>query len=136
MPTSLSRLSFEDCFDILNQAADDGSGVRVAFAREGDATHFRMRCNAARAMDRKENAETYEQGHVLFGRSVYDNIVIRLVREVTQTFLYFEKRNAEMKVTKLSELTEDTFTPPVRPEPKLEAKGATAVQERKIERRI
>lgn len=135
MPTSLSRLSFTDCFDLFDSALNDDVGIRVAFAKHGDAMHFRTRCNAARALDRRENAQSYDHGHVLFGRSIYDNISIRLVSEDEETFLYFERRDKMMKIVPLSELREAEYEEAKPPAPKLAEQGVTAVQERKIERR-
>lgn len=86
MTTSNSRLSYEDCFSILDKAVASPNGLRIKFKEHGDALHFRLRCHCARAIDRHDNKQTYpgpnlesgDAGHPMWGRSVYDDIVIKV----------------------------------------------------------
>lgn len=126
MPTSTSRLSFQDCFDYLDRALADDKGIRIGFNRYGDAMQFRLRCNKARAVDRQENAETYESTHPLFGRSEYDCLLLRVVEEDGQAFVYFQRKDAlGLRVESLSEV-EERDEEPDEPEPEPE----------KVERRV
>jgi len=91
MVTSHSRLAYTDCFDLMDRALDDGKGVRVKFGNHGDAWSYRLRCNAARQIDRKENLHIYEEGHPLHGRSEYDRLWLR-IRDIDGYWLYLEVR--------------------------------------------
>lgn len=121
MPTSTSRLSFTDCFDLFNQALSDPEGIAVGFDHQGDARQLQLRMNAARALDREENAEIYseEPEHPLCGRSQYDELQLKLRQAVGRTWVVIERgslRNAE--VISLSEMREALL--PIedkRPEP-------------------
>lgn len=126
MPTSTSRLSYTDCFDYFEQALADPKGLAIGFEFSGDARHFRLRLHAARALDRRENAETYEQGHPLFGRSMFDEIVLRIREIEGETYVLLEKSSAKvLNVKSLSEmvLPEDL----VEPEPMEQAKPKEVV---------
>lgn len=118
MPTSTSRLSYTDCFDYFEQALADPKGLVVTFEFSGDARHFRLRMHAARVLDRRENAETYEQGHPLFGRSMFDEIILRLREGKEGTHVILEKSSAKvLDVRSLSEvvLPEDLVEPEAEP---------------------
>lgn len=86
MTTSNSRLAYLDCFDILDRAVASPNGLRLKFKEHGDAIHFRLRCHCARSIDRNDNRKTYpgpdtttgDAGHPMWGRSVYDDIVIKV----------------------------------------------------------
>lgn len=106
MPTSTSRLSYLDCFDYFEQALADPRGLVIAFTEIGDARQFRLRMNAARKIDREENAEAYmdQQDHPLFGRSQYDGMQIKLRQGKDRIFLIIEKvETTILEVLPLSE---------------------------------
>jgi len=86
---STSRLAFNDCYDIFDQALADPSGIRVAFESEGAARHFRLRLHQARKIDRQDNAKIYGVDHPMFGRSAYDPIqaMLRQVEGVWYVYL-------------------------------------------------
>lgn len=91
MPASTSRLAYEDCFNVYEQALDADKGVRIKFSDYGDAMNFRTRLHYARTIERKDNKEIYAVGERLHGRSVYD--VIRCtIRNIEGSFyIYLEK---------------------------------------------
>lgn len=107
MPTSTSRLAYEDCFSYFSEALDDPRGVRILLAKPGDAHQLRVRMNAARVLDREANAETYDPSHPLFGRSEFDQVMVRLVAErgSEETWVYIERRGANvLQIQRLSEV--------------------------------
>lgn len=111
MPTSTSRLAYEDCFSYFEAALTDEKGVRLLMAKPSDAFQLRVRMNAARVLDRQANAETYEPGHALFGRSEFDQVMVRLVVAPgsEETWVYIERRGANvLQIQRLSEV-EDTM---------------------------
>lgn len=111
MSTSTSRLSFQDCFDLLDQAIADPKGVRVKFAENGDAWQFRLRIHAARKLDRKANAETYAEDHAMYGRSAYDVITARIITDSNGIWLYLKKLDIkDLQVESLSDIKDDTET--------------------------
>lgn len=116
MPTSTSRLSYEDCFDYFDQALADPKGLAMAFEFSGDARQFRLRMNAARALDREENARLYadNQNHPLFGRSMYDQLQLKIREGDGKTYLLVEKVGQVVIATiGLSELPEDVVLKPI-----------------------
>lgn len=80
MVTSMSRLAYSDCFELLEKAIDDPKGIRVKFASYEDAYHFRLRVHTARKIDRVDNMEIYQPGDQMFGRSVYDGLTMKIKR--------------------------------------------------------
>ena len=79
MSTTKSRLAYTDCFDFMDQAVADSKGIRVCVGAESNLAYtLRFRLNSARQIDRNENAKTYEEGHPLHGRSIYDRLVFRV----------------------------------------------------------
>lgn len=110
MPTSTSRLSYDDCFSFFDQAIADPIGIAVAFEFSGDARQFRLRMNAARALDREENALTYAGNpeHPLFGRSQYDGFQLKLRQANGKTYIVIERNNEKvLEVIPLSEVAEE-----------------------------
>ncbi len=106
MPTSTSRISYEDCFSHFANAAADPHGVRIHFDKYGDAKQLQTRMNTARKLDREQNAEDYDRDHPLFGRSEYDEFVVRLVgdRSSDEVWVYVERRGIGLRIEKLSEV--------------------------------
>lgn len=76
MSTSKSRLGYVDCFELFDKALNANKGVRINNLDAGSSWRLRLRLNKARRIDRIDNTETYPEGHLLYGRSLYDKIVI------------------------------------------------------------
>src|SRR5258705_21847 len=81
MVTSSSRLAYSDCFDLMNKAIADPKGIKIKFAQGEDAWHFRIRLHTARKIDRNDNKVTYPENHAMWGRSVYDQLTMRIRME-------------------------------------------------------
>jgi len=79
MPQAKSINSFPDCGAFMNKAAEATKGYRQLFADRGAAHSFRMRCYTLRTRTQKRNEEIYQQGHPMFGCSVWDTLVLSLV---------------------------------------------------------
>jgi hypothetical protein len=96
MSLSNSRLSYVDCFDLLNRALDEPRGIRVEVPSLDAAIYLRMRIHHARQIDRNENRSIYpDPGHYLHGRSIYDIFVIR-VESGPPAWLYLDKQKVEI----------------------------------------
>ena len=97
MSLSNSRLSYTDCFKLLDKAMDEARGIRVE-VQDGDAANYlRMRIHHARQIDRKENVVVYpDTGHYLHGRSIYDEIVCRIENLDDRVFLYLDKQKVDI----------------------------------------
>ena len=93
LPTS--RGAFGDCYKVLDAALDDEKGVRVEFRTHENANYFRMRLHQARAINRKDNADTYDRDHPLYNASPYDQLVVRLHAINGSYWLYIEKNRVE-----------------------------------------
>lgn len=102
MALSNSRFAYADCYAIFDRAVEDAIGARAKCESEKDAIYLRMRLNTARKINRKENAETYEEGNPLHGRSAYDKFACR-VREVDgEWYVYVERHQTDFDVEGLS----------------------------------
>jgi hypothetical protein len=78
MVTSSSRLAFSDCYELMERAINDPKGIKVKFARDEDAWHFRVRLHTARRIDRTDNMALFPEGHMMHGKSPYDELVMRI----------------------------------------------------------
>ena len=105
MATSSSPLSFSDCYSALDRALTADRGVRLRFATEGDARHFRLRLHAARKLHRAGNAEIYEDPtHPMHGNSEYDQLVVKMRKGPTngEWFLLIEKTDRPLEIEDLA----------------------------------
>lgn len=91
MATSQSRLSYTDCYEVLDKAIANQKGIRVEVSDLGAGRHYRVRLHQARSIDRKDNKETYPEDHKLHGRSVYDQLVVRLRLVKSKWWMYIER---------------------------------------------
>lgn len=135
MPTSTSRLSYEDCFIYFDQALADPKGLAMAFEFSGDARQFRLRMNAARKIDREDNARTYADNpeHPLFGRSQYDQLQLKIRQGENATYLIVEKVDkVVVQVIGLSELPEDTVLKPIEVETWIAPKEVFKLEDRRF----
>ena len=78
MGLSSSILSFPDIKKYLDDAIDSENGTRIHFATHNEALAFRHRCNWFRSLDRKENMVLYPLGHQMYGRSIYDTLMLKV----------------------------------------------------------
>lgn len=83
MPVSSSLLSYSDCTALFDKALEDPKGARyqVADGDLGKSRYFAMRMHQARSLDRKENKGIYEPGDKLYGRSLYDPLIVQLKQD-------------------------------------------------------
>lgn len=108
MSISTSRGSYKDCFDVWKAALDDAEGARVKMTDFDAANHFRMRMHTARAIDRRDNKEIYEQGDKMHGASIYDPLVVRIKNEEGEFYVYVEHvGNSLGKIERLSSKEDD-----------------------------
>lgn len=107
MPVSSSRLSYDDCFTLFDKALADTKGARyqVSGGDYGKNQYFRMRMHQARALDRADNKLLFNLGDPLFGRSVYDTLVIQL-REDTEHKWWVYVTHTEIDAAEIESLSE------------------------------
>jgi hypothetical protein len=104
MVISTSRLAYSDCFDLMDKAIADPKGIKIKFGENEEAWHFRIRLHTARKIDRKENRDIYDQTHPLHGRSVYDQLTMRIRKVGDHAWLRLERIDA--RVFEVESLTE------------------------------
>lgn len=106
MPLPNSRLAYQDCYDLFNQALADDKGIRVAMESEAAAITFRMRMHHARGLDRELNAQVHPKGAPMHGQSVYDPLILRLREDTDDNWwIYIEPNTAQIgEVESLSEV--------------------------------
>lgn len=115
-----SRASYEDCYDIFDQALKDEKGVRIPAKNFNIATQLRMRLHMARTLDRELNKQRYEEGHFMHGASDYDKLVVKL-RQNAEGWIYLYIEHIDLAwgdVEVLSEVNEETTValPPHAPQ--------------------
>jgi hypothetical protein len=104
MVTSTSRLAYSDCFDLMDKAIADPKGIKVKFSTGEDAWHFRIRLHTARKIDRIDNKDVYEERHPLYGRSVYDQLTMRIRKAADCAWLRLERIDTrEFEIESLTE---------------------------------
>lgn len=120
MTTSISRLSYSDCFEALEKAIADPLGQRIRLRSENECNHLRMRIHQARSIDRKDNRSVYEADHPMYGRSIYDPLVLR-IRHIDEVwYLYLEQVRIKGQMQSLTEVPEETLGLPSSPQYQLE----------------
>jgi hypothetical protein len=93
MSLSNSRLAYEDCYKLLDQALDEDRGIRIEVNDLAAANYLRMRIHHARTIDRQENKVTYpDKDHPLHGRSPYDILIARIEGDGDTGMLYLDKQ--------------------------------------------
>lgn len=99
MSLSNSRLSYSDCFKLLDQALEESRGIRVQVPNIESANYLRMRIHHARSIDRSDNKHTYEDPqHPLHGRSVYDELIVRIEESGDRGWVYLDKQKVEIGI--------------------------------------
>src|SRR6266576_3824526 len=103
-----SRLIHQDCFDLMDQAIANVKGTRIKFPDHGAAWHFRLRLHKARRIDREDNTRTFERDHPMYGRSIYDPLVVKIRVIDGDTWLYLEKLSVEHFVVESLDVDDET----------------------------
>lgn len=107
MTTPKSRLAYKMHFDVFDKAMADPNGIRIKLADRGKAWRLRLEMHHARGIDREDNRNTYDEGHMLHGCSVYDELLITIEDDDGQTWLYIHKRRvSNFHIENLSEVPE------------------------------
>jgi hypothetical protein len=91
MSLSTSRLAYTDCYDVFDAALQDTLGVRVKVGSYNEAVRLRVRLHYARNLEREENATLYQPGAPLYGRSIYDTLIVRIKEEDSNHYVYVEQ---------------------------------------------
>ena len=136
MTTPTSRLAYQDCFDFMDRVLGSPKGLRAKFNDYGEAWSFRLRCHAARQIDRQDNKKNFTgpnpedgiDGHPLWGRSVYDDLKFKLKYDPD------DRKKGFLDVVILSKLSYDIeeLGEPVDepPTPELAVAGVSAIRRR------
>lgn len=64
----------------------------MRLASYADAHYFRLRCNQARILHRKENAKVYPEGMPLHGASEYDPLQLKLKEDTEGGWWVYAER--------------------------------------------
>ena len=79
MTFSTSRLAFDDCYRLFDQALASAKGIKFRVKNRRQAYHYRNRLNHARRLDRRDNLETFlDPSHPMHGRSIYDGLSVAI----------------------------------------------------------
>lgn len=106
-----SFLAYEAQIQFMERAMDEARGARMFFLREAEAEHWRMRCNYARVLHRKENLTVHEPGTPLHGKSEYDVIVFTIRTSADGFWVYAEKQ--VLDTSRVEPIPEEDYAPPI-----------------------
>ena len=99
MSLNASKLSYEDCYEVLDRALESDHGIRASFEDAGEAYNFRQRCHYARKLDRLESRNVYpDPNDPQHGKSVYDMLVI----SIRDCAVHITKRTGPSNIEELS----------------------------------
>jgi hypothetical protein len=79
LPTHIG--AYDDCRDIFERATLDPKGARAKAGTREAAVALRTRLHYFRTLDRQANADIYDAGHPMHGRSLYDGFLVELIRD-------------------------------------------------------
>lgn len=123
MTAPTTRLSYGDAYEALDRAKDDAKGIRLKHRDAASAQTFRSRVHYARQVDRRDNMAIYNEDDALYGRSVYDPLVVRIKQDTEGAWwVYIEHASLEnVVIESLSELEDEeielSIPPPAKAEP-------------------
>jgi hypothetical protein len=110
MVASSSRLAYSDCFDLMEKAIADPKGIQIKFAKYEDAHHFRLRLHSSRKIDRKDNMILYGEDHPMYGRSVYDQLTMR-IRKLGDDSAWLRLERIDAREFEIESLSESPLQP-------------------------
>jgi len=77
MAYNTSITSYVDIRAALDKALESQKGVRLRFPDAKAAMTFKGRVHSLRFLDRKENKKIYNETDPMYGRSVYDPLMVK-----------------------------------------------------------
>lgn len=94
MAFNQSPLAFDDLKPHFDRALEAEKGIKIVCDSFAQATILRARFNYYRKLDRQANTKVYEADHPLYGKSLYDKLILRVPKKgtVDSHCLYIEKR--------------------------------------------
>lgn len=107
LPTALR--AYDECRALYDRALDDPKGARACLDTYDACFAFRTRMHYFRRLDAKANAKAYPEDHPSHGTSIYDTLMVRIVRdEDGKYWLYIEPRAGGITAIEgLSELDDE-----------------------------
>ena len=108
MTAPTTRLSYGAEFDAFERARDDAKGIRLRCDDHSAAQTLRSRLHNARKVDRVDNTHICEPTDPLYGRSVYDPLIVRIRQDTEGCYwVYIEHTSIDkMVVESLSDAAE------------------------------
>ena len=106
MALSSSINAYTDCLEFLERSLDEARGARIWFHTEGEANHWRMRCNQARKLHREQNKRSHEVNTKMWGVSEYDPLVMT-VREGSDEVWWVYAQKMELAANRVEAIPED-----------------------------
>ncbi len=90
MAYNTSITSYPDIRAALDRALESAKGVRLRFSDKKSAMTFRGRVHSFRFRDRKENSKIYHDTDPMYGRSVYDPLMVKTIDATTVAIIKLE----------------------------------------------
>jgi hypothetical protein len=94
---TMTNPAYAALYEVWDRAIEDPIGVRVRFTDHGSATQYRLQLHKARRADRELNQQIYEPEHELFGRSIYDQMIVRIKPENGFWYVMIERFSGEIE---------------------------------------
>lgn len=90
MTVSFSKGAYKDCYEIFDQALENGKGMRISWPTKGKALYYVMRCNQARKLLRLHNLEAYSPGEAMHGATPYDELSFTVKEVAGKHYVYIQ----------------------------------------------
>jgi hypothetical protein len=107
MSTSNSKFAYEDCFDLLDEALESNTGVRIRLEDDDVTEQWRVRLHRARQISRSESKERYQPDDPNYGKSVYDKLVVSVKIAHGARWIYITTRKAPLIIEDLDNVPAD-----------------------------
>jgi hypothetical protein len=109
LPNSL--LSFTAQQEFMYMAMDSPTGKRMFFRKEKDAERFKIKCNYARVLHRRENMRIHDPDSIMYGKSEYDVLVF--TTRVSPDGYWVYARREVLNTEMVEDIPDDDDAPPL-----------------------
>lgn len=109
LPSSL--LSYSAQLEFMDLAMDSPTGKRMFFRDEKKAERFKMKCNYARVLHRREGMRIHDPDNVMWGKSEYDVLVF--TNRVSPDGFWVYAQREIFNPEAVEDIPEDEESPPI-----------------------
>lgn len=104
MSYNKSPFAFDDIRSAFERALEAPKGIKLVCDSHSAAILLRSRFNYYRKMHRRENSEVYQPGDPMYGKSVYDRLILRVPKKgnTDANILYIEPHVLKAEIEEIT----------------------------------